>query len=336
MQKFFPDKFYAILDYNYIDSEKFYNTANNYLLSGIKLIEVKILNKDKSFIIEVINKILVLKKTFDFSLILYENIEIVKELNLDGIHLDKSILSIEEVRKYLGNCIIGKACYSYYEAIKSYKNGADFLIMGPLFYSNSEKYMGHYNYISLQELEKSVIEINIPIVAFGGINLSNIISVIKTKVNAVTVVSNIFQDASPMEKVNSVISLFDGRYQKKRILTINSSNYITNKFSDYIKYKFDGIFINEFVTIENLSKIKDEYDLIFYCIEKENISKITPLEVISNQLNIKRSKLVILTNLDSHIFRSKVDDYKSLALLYIEDKAQFNILNLIIESIIKK
>jgi hypothetical protein len=63
---------------------------------------------------------------------------------------------------------------------------------------------------------------------------------------------------------------------------------------------------------------------------------ITPIQTICNEINVPRSKIVILTDLDSHIFRSKIEDHKSLALLYIEDKAQFNILSLIIESIIKK
>ncbi len=336
MQKFLPSEFYAILDYNYIEAEKFYNITKNYLLSGIKLIEIKILNKDKDFIVELIKKILELKNIFDFSLILYENIEIVKELNLDGIHLDKSVKTLREVREYLGDCVIGKACYTYESAIKAYENNADFLIMGPLFYSNSEQYMGHYNYISLNNLKRAVENINIPIVAFGGINLSNIVSVIETGVDAVTVVSDIFQDASPMEKVNSVISLFNGSYKQKRILTINFSDEIMSKFSDYIDDKFKDIFINDIVTIENLSKINNNYDLVFYCIGKDNIFKTTPLEIICNQLEIKRSKMVILTDMDSHIFRTKVKDYKSLALLYIEDKAQFNILNLIIESVIKK
>lgn len=336
MHKFLPSKFYAILDYNYIDSEKFYRIAKNYLLAGIKLIEIKILNKNKDFIVELIKKILKLKNIFDFSLILYENIEIVKEFNLDGIHIDKCNYTIKEIREYLGDCIIGKACYSYEAAIKAYENDVDFLIMGPLFYSNSEQYMGHYNYISLNDLKRAVENINIPIVAFGGVNLSNIVSVINTKVNAVTVVSDIFQDASPMEKVNSVISLFDGSYKKKRILIINLSSDIVSKFSNYLDDKFKDIFINDVVTIENLPKINKNYDLVFYCIGKDNIFKTTPLEIICNKLKIKRSKIVILTDLDSYIFRTKINDYKSLALLYIEDKTQFNILNLIIESIIKK
>ncbi len=336
MQKFLPGEFYAILDYNYIESEKFYNIAKNYLLSGIKLIEVKILNKNKDFISEIIKNILKLKDIFDFSLILYENLEIVKELNLDGIHLDRCGKTIYEIREFLGDCIIGKACYSYDDAIKAYKNNADFIIMGPLFYSKSEKYMGHYNYLPLDELKKSVMDINIPVVAFGGINLSNIVSVIETGVDAVTVVSDIFQDASPMEKVNSVISLFNGSYRQKRILTINLSDYVMSRFSDYIDDKFKDIFINDIVTIKNLPKVNNNYDLVFYCIGKDNIDKATPLDIICSRLNTERKKIVILTDMDSHVFRSKLSDYKSLALLYIEDKTQFNILNLIIESVIKK
>jgi len=334
--KYLPHKFYAILDYSYIGKEEFYNVANHYLLSGIKLIEVKILNKSKEFIVEIIKKILELKNIYEFSLILYENIDIVKELKLDGIHLDGDEISIAKAKEFLGDIIIAKACYSYENAVKAYRDGASFIVLGPLFHSCSEKYMGHYNYISLEELKKSVESINIPIVAFGGVNLSNIVPIIETKVDAVTVVSNIFQDASPMEKIRSVISLFDGDYCTKAVGIVNMSDSVVNTFTNFLGKNFKGIFKHEVFDVNSIPELSTSYNMVFYCIGKENVKNTRPVEEICESFNIPRNKLVILTDMDSHLFRKIVEDYKSLALLYTEDKTQINILSLIIESVIKK
>ncbi len=317
-----PEKIYAILDYQFLRKNDFRDLAESYLISGINLIEIKILNTTDNIRFEILNEVLKLKSKYDFALIFYGRIDIVKKLNLDGIHLDNSDkLSIAEARSSLHkNAIITLGCYSYQDAVDAQKNGADYIVIGPFYPSSSEKHMGHYNYLSISTLEKVVRDVTIPIVAFGGIDLSNINNIIKTKVDAVAIVSNVFKDAIPFEKVKTFISLFDKNYKKSDVIIVNYSDEILKYLIVFLESHF-----SDYLNFQIVKEYKKSDKLLIFCVSEENINKI-------NKDMIKNS--IIFTDIDTHLFREQMDILGSIALLSIKEKIQLDIFESIIWDII--
>ncbi|MBN2695660.1 thiamine phosphate synthase [bacterium] len=329
--------FYGILDYTLMDSSQFIKTAELYLKAGVKYLEIKAIHAPKKIIFELVEDILKLKNIYQFNLFLYGNADIVKLLNLDGIHIDKNHLSFSEIKGYIPTKKIAISSYSFEDAYEAYQIGADFVTMGPLFASES-LHIGSYNRVSLDVLKESVKLIPIPIIAFGGINLGNITKVLETGVSAITLASDILKDASPFEKIKSILSIFEGDYCAKNIAILNKSDNITQNTVNFIENNFRNMFCFKNYSLEEIDNRseKNELKLFITCIDEKEIDSLPKFESIIQKLNLKWNQTIILTDTTSIYFKEKTDEKRYLAVLDIRDPLQFKILDLILQSVSKK
>jgi thiamine-phosphate pyrophosphorylase len=109
----------------------------------------------------------------------------------DGVHLGQDDLPLREARKVMGkDTIIGISTHSQVQAVEAERDGADYIGFGPVFHTGT-KDAGQPKGIDL--LRKIKQEVGIPVVAIGGINLENLVSVLETGVDAVAVASAILK-----------------------------------------------------------------------------------------------------------------------------------------------
>ena len=94
-----------------------------------------------------------------------------KKLNADGCHLGQKDMNITEARKIVGNKIIGITCHNSINLAKTaIKDKADYIAFGAFFSTKTKK----VKYKATPKILKKVKKITkIPIVAIGGINISN-------------------------------------------------------------------------------------------------------------------------------------------------------------------
>ncbi len=330
--------FYGILDYTLMDASQFFKTAELYLKAGVKYIEIKAPHAPKKIVFDLVENILTLKNNYQFNLFLYGNVDVVKILNLDGVHIDKNHITFEDVKEYIPTKKIGVSCYSFEEAQKAFLSGADFITMGPLFASES-LHIGEYNRVSLDILKKSVELIDIPIIAFGGINLGNITKVLETGVSAITLASDILKDSSPFDKIKSILSIFDGEYCAKNIAILNNSENITENTINFIENNFKNMFCFKNYSLENIAnrdiKAKN-IKLLISCIDESKIDYLPKFESIINDLDIKWNQVIVLTDTTSIYFKEKTSEKRYLAVLDVRDPIQFKILDLVLQSVSKK
>ncbi len=106
---------------------------------------------------------------------------LAKKLNADGCHLGQKDMHILKARKILKNKIIGMTCHNSIDlAKKALKNKADYLAFGA-FYSSKTKIVKYKADIKILKIAKKIT--NIPIVAIGGIKLSNYKKLLLNKAN---------------------------------------------------------------------------------------------------------------------------------------------------------
>jgi thiamine-phosphate pyrophosphorylase len=128
-------------------------------------------------------------RDFDAALVVNDHPDIALAAEADGVHLGQDDLPLREARKIMGkDAIIGISTHTIEQAIIAQKDGADYIGFGPIFHTTTKDAGSPQGTDRLREVKK---HIDIPVVAIGGINITNIRSVIEAGADAVAVASAI-------------------------------------------------------------------------------------------------------------------------------------------------
>lgn len=115
-----------------------------------------------------------------------------------GVQLAFHSLPIDIVKKTFPNMKAGCSIHSIKEAMEMERRGADYLLYGHVFESNSKKGLPPRGINELQEIIENV---KIPVLAIGGIKPENVGIVLKTGANGIAVMSGIIQADDPLKVV---------------------------------------------------------------------------------------------------------------------------------------
>jgi thiamine-phosphate pyrophosphorylase len=108
-----------------------------------------------------------------------------QKINADGCHLGQKDMSISEARKIVGNKIIGVTCHNSINLAKdAIKRKVDYIAFGAFFSTKTKKIKYKATTKILDEVKKLT---KIPIVAIGGINISNYKKLLLKNVNLLAI-----------------------------------------------------------------------------------------------------------------------------------------------------
>ena len=116
-------------------------------------------------------KILQICKKYNVRFLVNDDPILSKKLNADGCHLGQKDMNITEARKIVGKKIIGITCHNSINLARAaIKDKADYIAFGAFFSTKTKK----VKYKATPKILNKVKKITkIPIVAIGGINISN-------------------------------------------------------------------------------------------------------------------------------------------------------------------
>jgi len=136
-----------------------------------------------------------------------DRVDIALSVNADGVHLGKDDLSYAVARKILGRKkIIGLTVHTVKDAIEAQRAGADYIGVSAIFATATKIDAGRPVGTSLiKEIRKHV---TIPIVAIGGINLSNAKQVIQAGADAVCAISAVVSKPDVRKEIEEFQRLF--------------------------------------------------------------------------------------------------------------------------------
>lgn len=123
-------------------------------------------------------------------LLINERVDICLAVGADGVHIGMDSIPPNVARNILGEeKIIGVSTHSIEEARIAERQGADFITLGPIYYTGSK---AQYGRPLGTEIIKIVSEgIKIPIFAIGGIKIDNIELVLKAGAHGIAMISAI-------------------------------------------------------------------------------------------------------------------------------------------------
>lgn len=143
--------------------------------------------------------------------IIDDRVELVRELGADGVHLGLKDMPVAEARRILGDrFIIGGTANTFDQARAHYEASANYIGCGPFRFTTTKKnlapILGLEGYRSIMEMMREH-GIDIPVVAIGGIEESDIPSILATGVSGIALSGVVLRAADPVLKMKQIINI---------------------------------------------------------------------------------------------------------------------------------
>jgi thiamine-phosphate pyrophosphorylase len=119
-----------------------------------------------------------------------------------GVHLTTRSLEAGTVRKLFADMLIGVSTHNQREASAAEDGGADFIVFGPLFDTESKRQYGLP--VGLKALEAVANRVNLPILGLGGITLENCARVIEAGAAGVAGISLFSESVDLTQSVRAI------------------------------------------------------------------------------------------------------------------------------------
>ena len=131
-------------------------------------------------------------------IIVNDRVDIAAITKVFGVQLPGHSIPVSHVKSHFPNLQVGCSVHSVDEAIKKEEAGANMLLYGHVFATNSKAGTSPRGVAQLRELLKNV---NIPVIAIGGIIPNNVEKVIDTGASGIAVLSGILLSENPQKAV---------------------------------------------------------------------------------------------------------------------------------------
>lgn len=199
---------------HFTDQYSYFDSARLALEGGCRWIQLRMKDAPDEEVEKEALRIQPLCKQYGATFLLDDRVELVKKLNVDGVHLGKNDMPIAEARRILGkDFIIGGTANTFEDVKAHYEAGADYIGCGPFRYTTTKKnlspILGLEGYAEIVRKMKEN-GINLPIVAIGGITLEDIPAIMQTGVTGIALSGTILRAENPVEetrKINAVLNL---------------------------------------------------------------------------------------------------------------------------------
>ncbi|MBM7604049.1 thiazole tautomerase (transcriptional regulator TenI) [Metabacillus crassostreae] len=159
----------------------------------VDYIHIRERNKTASELMDIVSKLITLGVPKE-KLVINDRLDVAILNHTPNVHLPGHSFSIEDVKRFNSTLRVGSSVHSVEEALICEKAGADYVIFGHIFETNSKQNLAPRGVKQLREiLEK----IEIPVIAIGGIDPSNISELKGLKLKGIAVMSYVMQSDDP-------------------------------------------------------------------------------------------------------------------------------------------
>jgi thiamine-phosphate pyrophosphorylase len=198
---------YLITDRRKTKGRYLVEVAKDALQGGVKAIQLREKDLNAADLLKLARRMRGLTREYGARLFLNDRIDIAIAVDSDGVHLGQSSFSPRDTRGLLGgDKLIGVSTHSLKEAKSAEAEGADFITLGPIFYTPSKVRYGEPLGIDIIKAVKA--EIGIPVFPIGGIRKKNLDVVMGTGADGVAAISAIMSAEEPevetMEMVGDI------------------------------------------------------------------------------------------------------------------------------------
>lgn len=187
---------YLVTDQFDLKEEEFLEVIEEAVKGGTTIIQIREKESTTKDFYNLAKKCKKITDKYSIPLIINDRIDVALAVDAAGVHLGQTDMPCKIARKILGpDKIIGISTSTYKQSKKAQDDGADYLGVGAIIPTPTKT---DADIATKEELIKIKENINIPTIAIGGINKSNIKKIVQEyDFNGAAVVSAIMKSNNP-------------------------------------------------------------------------------------------------------------------------------------------
>lgn len=188
---------YAVTDQRWLKENTLLDVVKEVLENGATFLQIREKDISEEDFEAEARKLKDICKEYKVPYVVNDSVEIAVKIDADGVHVGQTDIKGRDIRSILGpDKIFGISASTVEEAINAQNAGADYIGVGSVFDTGTKK---NARKMSVDSLKEIVDAVDIPVVAIGGINSSNILELKGSNIDGVAVVSAIFAAENPGE-----------------------------------------------------------------------------------------------------------------------------------------
>lgn len=183
-------KLYLITDRELTGEEGLVRSIRAALEGGVRFIQLREKGLSARGLLELARELRRVTGDYGARLLINDRADIALLSGADGVHLGQKGVSAKEARRMLGkDGLIGVSAHGLDEARRAWEDGADFITLGPVYFTPSKAGYGKPAGVdAIREVKKAL---DIPVYAIGGIKKEHIKEVLQAGADGAAVISAI-------------------------------------------------------------------------------------------------------------------------------------------------
>ena len=182
------------------------------IAGGARMIQYRDKSSDQPLRLRQAQQLSLICSAANVPLIINDDIELAARVSAAGVHLGRDDIAFNNARRDLGDdAIIGVSCYNDFDlALQAQRLGADYIAFGSFFASSTKPLAVRANKSLLQRAKQ---ELEIPVVAIGGITTDNGKILIGAGADMLAVITALFAQTGIEQASRSFAQLFSEEKQ---------------------------------------------------------------------------------------------------------------------------
>jgi len=193
---------YLITDRHQTGGRPLLTVVEEALQAGIKAVQLREKDLSAKELFELAQNLRRLTRQYHARFFINDRVDIAMAVEADGVHLGQKSFSAKDVKRIFPKAIIGVSTHSLDEAKKAEAGEADFITIGPIFYTPSKASYGEP--LGVEVIKQVRKEIHTPVFAIGGIKEDNARGVIDAGADGIAVISAVMRAEDVEEAVREM------------------------------------------------------------------------------------------------------------------------------------
>ncbi len=184
---------------------------------GCRWVQVRMKNASAETVENVVLTLAPLRKSHGVTLLVDDHVELAARLDcIDGVHVGKNDMPVNEARRMLGpKKILGATANTFADLERSVADGADYIGLGPFRFTttknNLSPILGIDGYDTVMNRCRRR-KLTVPVVAIGGITPADIEPLMRTGVGGIAVSGAILRSENPATAAAAFMEILNGAF----------------------------------------------------------------------------------------------------------------------------
>ncbi len=198
-------KLYAITCPEQLSGRHLQKVVEEAILGGVNVVQLRDKGASEQELLRQAKELLVITRPHGVPLIVNDHVKVAKESGADGVHLGQEDGPLADARRILGeSALIGRSTHSPEQALAAEKEGFDYIGVGPVYPTPTKPGRPA---TGLDFIRFASEKLEVPYVAIGGIDLSNLAEVVGAGATRIAFVRALMGQPKPEEAAKKLLRI---------------------------------------------------------------------------------------------------------------------------------